>query len=143
MDSGKLLRTMLAMSSALVALAFIFWLQSKFDGADRRAALSLVQEYRSQEGRSIPEVLDKKHPGHAPLWSVETQSACMHHERVRAAIDDAKYDFVVDINGPSIHPGNPASEEVLRDLGAPRPQGSAVNPPAPSAAPSPAPTGDL
>jgi hypothetical protein len=140
MDSGKLLRMTLAMSSALVALAFILWLQSKFNGADQKAALSVVQEYRSKHNRSIPEVLDEKHPGHDPLWTVETESACMQHERVRAAVDGARYDFVVDINGPSIHPGNPASEEVLRDLDTPRPERAAPDP-GPQGAPVP--KGDL
>src|SRR5262245_41122224 len=110
MDSGKLLRMMLAMGSAILALCFMFWLQSKYDGADRRAALSVVQDYRSKQGTSIPEILDQKHPGRAPLWTVETESACLQHERVRASVDGAQYDFMVDINGPSIHPGNPASE---------------------------------
>jgi hypothetical protein len=143
MDSGKLFRTTLAMSSALVAFAAILWLQSKFDSADQKAALGLVQEYRSKQNRSIPEVLDDKHPGHAPLWTVQTESACMQHERVRAAIDGAHYDFVVDINGPSIHPGNPASEAVLRELDAPRPTGSASSPEPRAPQSGAAPKGDL
>ena len=135
MDSGKTKRMMLAVSSAMVAIAFMVWLQSKFDGADQKAALTMVQDYRSKDGRTIPEILDEKHPGHPPIWTVETKSACWQHERVRALVDGAQYDFMVDINGPSIHPGNPASEEVMRDLGVPRPAGGA-------AAPSSAPTGD-
>jgi hypothetical protein len=128
MDSGKLPRMMLSISSAMVALASILWIQSKFDGADRKAALDVVQEYRSKQGSSIPEVLDRKHPGRAPIWTTETASACMQHERVRAVVDGATYDFMVDINGPSIHPGNAAGEEVLRELGQPRPEGSATGP---------------
>lgn len=136
MDPAKLPRMMLGISSAMVAVACILWVQSKFDGADRKAALDVVQEYRSKQGASIPEVLDKKHPGQAPFWTVETQSSCFHHERVRAVVAGVPYDFMVDIDGPSIHPGNPAGEDVLRDLGQPRPEGSAG--PAPS---SPAPSG--
>jgi hypothetical protein len=141
MDSSKLPRMILGISSAMVAVASILWIQSKFDGADRKAALDVVQEYRSKQGWSIPEVLDKKHPGHAPLWTAETTSACMQHERVRASVDGAAYDFMVDINGPSIHPGNAAGEEVLRDLGQPRPEGSAGAAPAPLAPAGSAPAG--
>jgi hypothetical protein len=87
MDSNKLLRMLLALSSAMVAIACILWVQSKFDGADRKAALSIVQEYRSRQGTSIPELLGKDHPGRTPLWTVETAQSCMQHERVRASLD--------------------------------------------------------
>ena len=121
MDSSKLFRFLLAASTAILAVVIILWVQSKFDGADRKAALEVVQTYHSKLGRSIPQVLGEKHPGKTPLWTVETQSACMQHERVRVAVGDARYEFVVDINGPSIHPGNRPSEEVLGELDEPAP----------------------
>ena len=130
MDLSKLLRILIAVSTAMVAVAIILWVQAKFDGADRKAALGIVQSYRSKQGRSIPEILDEKHPGKAPSWTVQTQSACMQHERVRAAIGDELYEFTVDINGPSIHPGNQAGEEVLGELDTPPP------PPEPSSSAS-------
>ncbi|MEO7330008.1 MAG: hypothetical protein ABI193_15645 [Minicystis sp.] len=139
MDSNKLLRMLLALSSAMVAILGILWVQSKFDAADRKAALAIVQEYRSKQGRSIPALLDRDHPGHPPAWTVETARSCMQHERVRASVAGVDYDFMVDINGPSIHPGNRASEAVMAQLDAPSDTtaGSAI-PPA-SAAPSGAP----
>jgi hypothetical protein len=137
MDSNKLLRMLLALSSAMVAIACILWVQSKFDGADRKAALSIVQEYRSRQGTSIPELLGKDHPGRTPLWTVETAQSCMQHERVRASLDGVDYDFMVDINGPSIHPGNRASEEVMAQLDAPSALPSAL----PASAATTAPTG--
>ncbi|MFO0761296.1 MAG: hypothetical protein U0359_32760 [Byssovorax sp.] len=124
MDPSKLLRMLLAVSSAMVAIVSIFWIQSKFDGADRKAALAIVQEYRSKEGNTIPTLLDRHHPGHPPVWNVETARSCMQHERVRASVDGVEYDFMVDINGPSIHPGNPASEAVMAELSAPPPAAS-------------------
>jgi hypothetical protein len=139
MDQAKLSRAALALMSAMVAFTIIFWVQSKFDGADRKAALGIVQEYRSKQGSTIPEILDRKHPGVAPTWSVETQSACEQHERVRAVVAGERYDFAVDINGPSIHPANRAAEGVIAGLDEPRPAGSASAPasaaPAASGAP--------
>jgi len=111
-------------TTAIIAVALILWLQSKYDSADRKAALDVVQGYRSKQGWSIPEILDQKHPGHAPLWSVKTESACRQHELVRAEIDGARYDFVVDINGPSIHPGNLEGEAIIGDLDKPKPMGA-------------------
>ena len=133
MDQAKLSRAALALMSAMVALTIILWVQSKFDGADRKAALGIVQEYRSKQGSTIPEILDRKHPGAAPTWSVETQSACEQHERVRAVVAGESFDFAVDINGPSIHPANQAAEGVIAGLDEPRPAGSAK--PAASGAP--------
>lgn len=122
MNPAKIVRTLLAVSVSMLAVAIILFVQSKFDAADRRAAISLVQQYRSKEGQSVPEVLDRIHPGKAPVWSASTESSCFQHVRVRAYVSGADmaepiaYDFLVDINGPSIHPGNPVSEKVIQGL---------------------------
>jgi hypothetical protein len=130
MDQGKLMRSLLVGSSTLLAIASMFWIQSKFDGADRKAALGVIQAYRSPAGWTVPEALDARHPGHPALWSVTTEPACLHHyEKVSADIQGVRYQFMVDIDGPSIHPGNPESEAVLKQLDEPRPGGP---PPAPS-----------
>lgn len=121
MDPAKLMRSLLVASSSMLALVSIFVIQSKFDGADRRAAVGVVQQYRSRQGWTIPEILDVQHPGRAAAWSVQTESSCMQHQRVTAVIGDARYDFMVNINGPSIHPGNPPSEAVMKQLDAERP----------------------
>jgi len=136
MDPAKLMRSLLVGSVTLLALVSMFWIQSKFDGADRRAALGIVQQYRSPQGWSIPEVLDREHPGKAPAWAVTTQSSCMQRQRVTAEIDAVTYEFMIDINGPSIHPGNPASEGVIKHLDDPRPGG-----PPPVGSPASAPPG--
>lgn len=126
MDVTKAMRALLLVSISMLAFGIIVFVQSKFDAADQRAALGIVQAYHPpQGGRSVPEVLDERYPGQVPTWSTWTESACFQHVRVRAYISNApsgppvSADFAVDINGPSIHPANPEGESVLRDLTAP------------------------
>jgi hypothetical protein len=120
MDSGSVLRAMLVATSTALAIAVLLWIQAKFDGADRRAAIGVVQSYRAKTGWTIPEVLDRRYPGRAPAWDVRTESSCMQREMVSARVEGETYEFMVDINGPSIHPGNKGSESILMQLDAPK-----------------------
>jgi hypothetical protein len=110
------MRSLLVGSGTLLAIASMLWIQTKFDGADRNAAMRIVHDYKAKGGWTIPDILDAKHPGHTPVWSVQTESSCMQRERVSADVDGVRYQFMVDINGPSIHPGNHESETVLQQL---------------------------
>ncbi|AGP40853.1 hypothetical protein [Sorangium cellulosum] len=133
MDYGKAMRTLLLVGTSAVAAGAVLWVQSRFNASDRRAALGIVQQYRAQDGRSVPEAIGARHPGKPPVWSTATESACFQHVRVRATIEGeprAAYDFLVDINGPSIHPGNRDGEAILGELGRP-PAESAAAPGAP------------
>ncbi len=131
MDPAKLMRSLLVGSATLLALVSMFWIQSKFEAADRRAAINLVHDYRAKGGWTVPDLLDARHPGSSPTWTVETQSSCLHHyEKVTAVVSGERYEFMVDIDGPSIHPGNRESEAVVQQLGDAR---SGWPPPATSA----------
>jgi hypothetical protein len=141
MSAGNAMRNVLLVTTSVTAAAIILYVQSRFDVADRQAGLGIVQAYRSPTGRSVPEVLDQLHPGKTPVWSTGTESTCQQHIRVSATVDDpptapTRYDFVVDINGPSIHPGNSAGEKALAGLGEPAPPPAAsASSPAPATAP--------
>ena len=111
----------MVLTSALAA-GTILYLQARFDAGDEKSALEVVQNYRARSGRSLPEVIVEGRPGAPPPeWSTATDSSCKQHERVRAEVaTDAgvvTYDFVVDINVPSIHPGNENGKRALEALG--------------------------
>src|SRR6185369_8366014 len=125
-DAWKVTRTMVIWSGVVLLIASLFWLQSKFDGADRKNALGIVQTYHSKSGTSIPEVIAEKHPGQSPAWSGETQASCTQAPRVRADVGATIYVFVVDINTLGIHPGNKEGEGILGELDKARPAGSAA-----------------
>ncbi|MEZ4300199.1 MAG: hypothetical protein R3B70_34955 [Polyangiaceae bacterium] len=143
MNTAKITRFLAALSMTMLAVVVIWVMQSKFDGADRRAALAIVQATPHKNGHTLVDALDVKHPGKAPIWSVETESACFQHQRVRASVTDSPtappvdYDFIVDINGPSIHPGNPNGEALLKAMGELPPLPAAPAEPAPATSASP------
>jgi len=120
--ASPLLRNIGMVVTSALAATTILYVQSRFNAADEHSALAVVQTYRAHSGRSLPEVIGEERPGApAPEWSTATESSCMQHERVRAEVTtDAgivTYDFMVDINGPSIHPGNENGKRALEALG--------------------------
>jgi len=110
----------MVLTSALAA-GSILYLQGRFNAGDEKNALVVVQTYHSKSGRSLPDVIAAENAGAVPDWSTTTESSCFQHERVRAQVAGEKgivaYDFVVDINGPSIHPGNENGRRALEALG--------------------------
>lgn len=123
MTPAKITQYMVLAAMTMAAFFAIVVMQSKFDGADQKAAVGIVQSTRAPNGHTIVDALDVRHPGKTATWSVATESACFQHERVRAAVSESPtsepiaYDFVVDINGPSVHPGNAAGEALMKQLG--------------------------
>jgi hypothetical protein len=120
--SSALWKNLLLIVTAGLAAVCILYLQARFNAGDEKSALAIVQTYRARSGRSLPEVLAAENAG-APSaeWSTHTESSCFQHERVRAQITGGQgpvtYDFLVDINGPSIHPGNENGKRALEALG--------------------------
>ena len=110
----------MVLTSALAASS-ILYLQARFNASDEKNALLVVQQYRAHSGRSLPDVIRESSGGNTPEWSTATESSCFQHERVRAQVTTnegvTSYDFIVDINGPSIHPGNENGKRALEALG--------------------------
>jgi hypothetical protein len=120
--SSALWKNILLFVTAVIAALCILYLQARFNAGDEKSALTIVQTYRARSGRSLPEVLAAENAGvPGPEWSARTESSCFQHERVRAEIAGphgaVTYDFLVDINGPSIHPGNENGKRALAALG--------------------------
>jgi hypothetical protein len=120
--------------TAIAAAICVVYLQGRFDAADVKAAVALAQAYRAPSGLALPDVIEARHPGAAIAWRGTETSSCFQHVRVDASVAPAgaappvTYEFDVDINGPSIHPGNPLGVEALAALDAPpAAQGSAAD----------------
>ncbi len=115
--------------TAIAAAASMLYLQQRFDAADVKNGVAIARTYRAPSGWTLPDVIEARYPKSSVQWSGEEQSACMQHVRVDAHVAPAAggapldYAFVVDLNGPSIHPGNPLGEEAIGGLDAPRPAG--------------------
>ncbi len=110
--------------TALSAAVCIIYVQQRFDAADVKAAVEMTQNYRAPSGRTLPGVLETRHPGASVQWSGAVTSSCFQHVRVDAKVarGDAPplvYAFDIDINGPSIHPANPQGVEALGALDEP------------------------
>ena len=124
-------RMILFVATSLLAALCVVWIQRRFEADDENKALQLVQTYESQAKVTIPAVIAHRHPDKVVEWSTATESACFQHIRVHAVVhaDPAAqpvvYAFIVDINGPSIHPGNEQGRELLGELDHPLPAGSA------------------
>ncbi len=110
--------------TALAAAACVVYLQQRFDAADVKAAVAMAESYRAPSGKTLPDVLEARHPGATIDWSGSVTSSCFQHVRVDASVrpKDAPplvYEFDIDINGPSIHPANPQGVEAVGALDAP------------------------
>jgi hypothetical protein len=132
-------KTILFVVTSAVAAFSVLWMQGRFEASDARHAEAVVQEYRSTFGVSVPDALSHRHPGKGIQWASQVESSCFQHIRVYASVnaDPRKppkvYIFLVDLNGPAIHPGNEAGKDLLGMLDAPLSKRAA--PPKPAAPP--------
>ena len=111
--------------TALAAAITMIYVQRRFEAADVKDGLAVVQSYKAPSGRTLPDVLEALHPGSHVEWHAFEESSCQQHVRVDAWVTPTggasplDYSFAVDINGPSIHPANPLGEKALQGLDAP------------------------
>lgn len=116
-------------ATALAAAATVLWMQGRYEKADRRHALEIVQSYHPKGGTDIPSLLAHRHPERTVEWSSAVENSCFQHIRVHAVVAEPEpvlYAFVVDINGPSIHPANDNGQELIVALDTPLPPASAT-----------------
>ncbi len=112
--------------TALAASASVVYLQQKFDAADVKNCIQIAQTYRAPSGRTLPSVIEARHPGAIIEWHGTEESSCFQHVRVDAVVTPTKaeaasnYAFSVDLNGPSIHPANALGQEAVQALDAPQ-----------------------
>jgi hypothetical protein len=115
----------LLIGTALIGALFVTlsWLQGRFDTADHEKATALVRDYRAKpNGPTITEAILARQPDkndHDISWSSEIVSSCQGYVRVSAYLPPNTYAFDVDLTGPSIHPTDPTTVEILRSLDAP------------------------
>ena len=120
-------RMILFVATSLLAAICVIWIQRRFEADDEHKALLLVQTYESPAKVTIPAVIAHRHPEKVVEWSTATESACFQHIRVHAVVhadpaaEPVVYAFIVDINGPSIHPGNEPGRELMAALDRPWP----------------------
>jgi hypothetical protein len=121
---SRRLRGAIMVLTALAAAATVLWMQGRYEAADQKNALEIVQAYHPPGGTSIPALLAARHPGKLVSWTTAVESSCFQHIRVHAVVEEAEpvlYAFVVDINGPSIHPANDNGQVLMGALDKPPP----------------------
>ena len=105
--------------------ASVGWLQGRFNSSDHRKAIKLVSNYKAPQGRSLTEALLSKHPYLSKediSWSSEIKQSCLGHVRVEATMPGqgkqvaTAYAFDVDLTGPSVHPTDPVTVNILQSL---------------------------
>jgi hypothetical protein len=113
-------RLLVGAALVVVLMATLSWLQNRFDTSDHEKATAMVREYRAvPKGPTITQAILARHPGkqdHDISWSSEIVSSCQGYVRVTGHLPPQKYAFDVDLTGPSIHPTDPTTIEILRSL---------------------------
>ncbi len=111
-------------ATALAAAGSVLWMQGRYEASDQRHALEIVQSYQPPGGTDLPALIARRHPDKLVEWSSAVENSCYQHIRVHAVVAEPEpvlYAFVVDINGPSIHPANDEGKDLLSHLGKPLP----------------------
>ncbi len=99
-------------------------MQNRFDAADLRNAEDLVRSYDAGRGRTIEDVVARRHPDAPITWHAGVRSGCFGYVRVRCQAGSRSYLWDVDMGSVSIHPANPDGRSVLTELDRPGPGAS-------------------
>lgn len=154
---NKVLRTIAMVILAVLAAASVVYLQHRFDEGDRKSALRVMNEFRAPTTkRSLPDVINARHPNASVLWQATTESSCRQLIRVSSVVREPPksgqgepttlvYEFLVDINTVHITPGNDLGRMAIGDLDAPlgfvaKPEPSGSSAPSSSASAPPKPS---
>jgi hypothetical protein len=111
--------------TALAAAISVLYLQQRFDAGDVKSSLEIAKTYRAPGGRTLSDVIHARYPGAAIDWKGTEESSCFQHVRVDALVTPANggppvdYAFTIDVNGPSIHPGNALGQTAIEGLESP------------------------
>ncbi|MEE2901323.1 MAG: hypothetical protein VYC39_03300 [Myxococcota bacterium] len=101
------------------------WLQGRFASSDHKKAIRLVSTYKPENGQALVDALIKLHPHVEKAdisWSSEIKQSCLGYVRVHANLPEkaskpaVSYSFDVNLNGPSVHPSDPKTVNILKSL---------------------------
>ena len=123
--SPQISRLVIASLLMVSLFAVLSWLQGRFDTSDHRKATTIVTDYRAEAGPRLVDAILARHPGIGEpevSWTSEITSGCLGHVRVSALVPardgrpSATYAFDVNLTGPSVHPTDERTVEILRGL---------------------------
>ncbi|MCK6544380.1 hypothetical protein L6R52_00790 [Myxococcota bacterium] len=131
------IKTLIAVVMIGVLVGTLTWLQGRYDESDHRKAVELVTTYRAQPAPgaapiagapTIPQLIRAQHPWIEEkdiAWSSAIKNAMMGDVRVTAYVPrrgdrpEATYEFDVRLTGPSIHPTDPRTVDIMKALSVP------------------------
>lgn len=131
------IKTVIAVVMIGALVATLTWLQGRYDESDHRKAVELVTSYRAPASPggapmpgapTLPALIRAQHPWIEEkdiAWSSAIKNAMMGDVRVtgyvprRGERPEATYEFDVRLTGPSIHPTDPRTVDLMKALTSP------------------------
>jgi len=123
--SVSFLQLLIGSMMILGMYASMDWLQGRFTSSDHKKAIRLVSTYKPENGKALVDAIIELHPhvGKTDIsWSSEIKQSCLGYVRVHANLPEkasksaVSYSFDVNLNGPSVHPSDSKTVEILKSL---------------------------